>query len=210
MKINDMVIIVNDSDVGGLIVERETKNGKTLYTYEFEKDGEIHTQTSELPMNCKVLISSFTHAQTKKLFATKPRAGDIVKEEIEDATKTVGICKQCAKVNNIEESLSVGKLLPFKCACCESLVDPKEDKYFVTRESEIRIIYRQPFKKKVDVSISEDGFCGECDMLNITEEEQDSCKAGNVDHVCRKYGMRVFHGKHHPKIMKLRCCNYSC
>lgn len=174
MKINDMVIIVNDSDVGGLIVERETKGGKTLYTYEYEKEGEIHTQTSELPMNCKVLISSFTHAQTKKLFTTKPRAGDIVKEEIEDATKTVGICKQCAKVNKIEESLSVGKLLPFKCACCESLIDPKKDKYFVTRESNITTIYRQPFKKRVDVKERKIHACQKLDcpdrrLSNVVE-----------------------------------------
>lgn len=56
----------------------------------------------------------------------------------------------------------------------------------------------------------DNGFCFmDCEHLSITEDQQDCKKGGKEPHICKLYNDRVYHFADHPKLHKLRKCNYK-
>jgi len=51
-------------------------------------------------------------------------------------------------------------------------------------------------------------YCGNCEWLSITEEEQNKQKIKN-SHFCKKYKRRVYHLEHHPNIIKFYKCKLN-
>ena len=52
-------------------------------------------------------------------------------------------------------------------------------------------------------------FCGNCEHLSLTEQQQNILKRKGEKmpiHVYNKYGKQVFHNDNHPNIVKLACC----
>jgi myo-inositol-1-phosphate synthase len=49
-------------------------------------------------------------------------------------------------------------------------------------------------------------FCGKCEFLSLTEEEQNRSENKLKDHVCIKYKKRVTHNEYHPHICRLSIC----
>ena len=80
--VNDLVLVINDTDVVGLIVEKEVKNGVSIHTYEYLHNGERLTAIEELPLNAVVHTSKTLYEETKKRYDLFPRGGDITKQEI--------------------------------------------------------------------------------------------------------------------------------
>ena len=43
-------------------------------------------------------------------------------------------------------------------------------------------------------------FCGDCEHVSPTEEEQDRLKQRHVHHQCKLLGVQLFHFNDHPNI----------
>jgi hypothetical protein len=104
-------------------------------------------------------------------------------------------------LSSVEGKIHVDKLLADTYQRVIDLTNKYNELYQKTQD-----ITRGEIEEAVEESKDVSPFCGDCNFLCLTEKEQEKHGLQKRPHFCQKYKGRVYHGSHHPKLVKLSTC----